>query len=804
MTSSRSICSATVLMLVSMQVAVAQQSASSLSYNRDVRPILSETCFPCHGPDAATREADLRLDVRDFAKRVLTKQSDGTSMLVDRITDPDPSTRMPPEDFGKSLSAKQLEVLTQWVKQDAAYQSHWAYVPPKSSRPPQVKREAWVINDIDRFVLSKLEQSGLDVSPAADRVNLIRRLSFDLIGLPPTHQEVTDYVKDNRSDAYERLVDRLLTSKHFGERLAVYWLDLVRYADTVGYHGDQDRGVSGYRDFVINSFNDNMRFDRFTLEQLAGDLLEAPTRQQRLATGYNRLNMVTREGGAQEKDYLARYAADRVRTTATVWLGSSLGCAQCHDHKFDPFTQRDFYRFAAFFADIKEKGVPLELPQKEGGFETAFPPFEAFPTPQEARRRSELGDELARLEGAMEDLSGDALLEAKQKRKEFFKEKQRLEATMLTSAITETTQPRTMRVLPRGNWMDESGEIVIPGLPEFLSLSQRAASGDEMGDSAVVVKSARLNRLDLANWLTSSENPLTARVFANRLWKLYFGSGLSRTLDDVGARGELPSHPELLDHLAIRFVQNGWDIKDLIRYIVTSATYRQSSAMTREQFDADPNNRHLARQSRFRLDAEFIRDNALSVSGLLNPQIGGRSARPYQPAGYYADLNFPPREYEPDNGANQYRRGIYTHWQRTFLHPSLLVFDAPTREECTAERAISNSPTQALALLNDPTYVEAARALAIRMLQQDGTEQNKIAWAVQQVLSRNARPKEIEVLASLYQKHVTEFAHDLYAAKAHLAIGNHQAPKDINPLELAAWTSVSRVILNLHETIHRY
>jgi len=786
-----------------------------VEFNRHIRPILSDKCFLCHGPDRNTREAGLRLDLRAEATlerdghRAIAAGDADASAMIQRIITEDPDDKMPPADSNRHVSPRELELLKRWIAQGAEYEPHWSYIKPKATPAPAVEGAAWVRNPIDGFILANLEKEGLRPAPEASRETLVRRLNFDLLGLPPTPAEVKAFLLDNSPDAYEKLVDRLLASPHFGERLAIYWLDLVRYADTVGFHGDQVRRVAPYRDYVIKAFNDNMPFDQFTREQLAGDLLPSPTEAQRIATGYNRLNMVTREGGAQEQDYVVRYAADRTRTTASVWLGSSLGCAQCHDHKFDPFTIQDFYRFGAFFADIKEMGV-----QNEGGNEGPFPPYLLFPNEQQKPEHDAVVKRIADLKAMLEspptaEAATDSVAlastdgapvatpaippreELEKQLAEATKQKFSLEQNIYSSAITETMEPRMTRVLPRGNWMDETGEVVGPGVPEFLGGMWQSG--------------ARPTRLDLANWLTDRENPLTGRVFANRLWKLYFGTGISRVLDDLGSQGEWPKHPELLDYLAIEFMDSGWDIKHLARLMVTSSTYRQSSMADPTLKERDPANRLLARQSRFRLEAELVRDNALKVSGLLSTAMGGPAAKPYQPAGYYKELNFPTREYEPSTGEDLYRRGVYTHWQRTYLHPSLLAFDAPTREECTAERTISNSPQQALTLMNDPIFVEAARVFAERILAEGGdTTADRIRWAWNEALSRLPLPEEAQILAKLYEKHLAQFASDPTSAASFIEVGEKPAPEGMDPVQLAAWSSVSRTILNTHEMIYRY
>ena len=761
-----------------------------VGFNRDIRPILSDKCYRCHGPDAGAREAGLRLDVREEAVAVreggaaIVPGDIAASALVARIAHADVGMRMPPVESERTLTARQIALLTRWIEQGAAYEPHWSYLPPVAGPLPEVADPAWTRNPIDRFVLARLEGEGLQPAPEADRVTLARRLSFDLLGLPPSREEVAAFAGDTSPDAYERLVERLLASPQFGERLAIYWLDLVRYADTVGYHGDQVRGASGYRDYVINAFNANMPFDQFTREQLGGDLLPEPTREQLLASGYNRLNMVTREGGAQDADYLARYAADRVRTTASVWLGSSLGCAECHDHKFDPFTAKDFYSFGAFFADIREQGV-----QVERGNLGSFPPFLLLGAAEEAAELANVDAELAALKQL--PAGSPEATAAREKMQHLGRRQREIEEAVTNSVITEHAEHRTMRVLARGSWQDTSGEIVSPAVPAFLG---RLETGER-----------RATRLDLADWLTSRENPLTARVFVNRLWKLYFGTGLSKVLDDVGSQGEWPTHPALLDYLALEFVESGWDIKHMVRLMVTSAAYRQSSATRPELKTRDPYNRLLARQSRLRLDAELIRDNALKVSGLLSLKMGGRSVMPYQPEGYYRELNFPERTYQQDTGENLYRRGVYTHWQRTYLHPSLMAFDAPAREECTAERPVSNSPQQALALLNDPIFVEAARVFAERVLATaPASTAEGVAFACEEALSREPTAAESRILEELFDRNLAEFSADEAAASAFLEVGEKPAPENTDPVKLAAWSSVTRALLNLHESIHRY
>jgi hypothetical protein len=808
---------------------VAQQPpAQPVRFNRDIRPILSNHCFACHGPDQANRKARLRLDRQHdaFADRggyhILVPGKFQESELYLRITAPDPAERMPPEKANKPLTRAEIDLLRRWIEKGAHWEDHWSRVAPKRPELPEVANQAWPRNAIDRFVLAAMEGHALTPAPEADRRTLIRRLSFDLTGLPPTPADVEAFLADGTPDAYEKLVDRLLASPHFGERMAVYWLDVVRFADTGGYHSDNHRDVGPYRDYVIGAFNRNVPFDQFTVEQLAGDLLPGATREQKVASGYNRLLQTTEEGGAQPKEYTAKYAADRVRNTATAWLGTTLGCCECHDHKFDPFTTKEFYRFAAFFADVQERAVgrqeqtPLPTPEQSARLRHL--------QEQIAPRRQRLDAAQAAWEGAAAKAVGSDLpkavaellrvapakrnakqrqalaahfagtskeLDATRKQlAELERQKQALEKAIPTTLVSMAGPPRVVRVLPRGNWLDDSGEVVNPGV-----LTSLAPLG---------VKGRRATRLDLARWLVASDNPLTARVFVNRLWMLLFGQGLVKTADDFGAQGAWPTHPDLLDWLAVEFRDGGWDVKHLLRLMLLSSTYRQASQVTEAQRQRDPYNQGLSRQARFRLDAELVRDNALAASGLLTRKIGGPSVKPYQPAGYWQYLNFPKREYVGDKGPDQYRRGLYTYWQRTFLHPSLLAFDAPTREECTVERPRSNTPQQALVLLNDPTYVEAARSLAERVVRAAGPDVGqRIDFAFRQVLQRRAEPAEVKLLSELYQRHREQYEVDRGSAGAMLRVGDRPAPADVPAPELAAWTSVARVILNLHETITR-
>lgn len=795
--------------------------ARPIAFNRDIRPILSDNCFACHGPDKTKRQADLRLDEPNRA--VVPRNAAASKLLVRINKAAGDAEQMPPTTFHKKLTLLQKQLLARWIKEGAPFQKHWAYEPPVKVTTPPGR------NPIDVLVQKRLASLGLKPSPTADRRTLMRRLSFDLLGLPPSASEVSTFVSDATPDAYSKLVDRLLSNPHYGERMAQGWLDVVRFADTIGYHSDNPRNVWPYRDWVIASFNSNKPFDRFTREQIAGDLLPDANRETRVGSAYNRLILTTEEGGAQAKDYEARYLVDRVRAIGTDFLGQTTGCCQCHDHKFDPIQTRDFYSLGAYFADIeeaiiggREPGMLVSTPEQErelavrsnraAELQTQFDsPHPELPQP--AWEASLVGPKLASLPEDVKPIIGIAapkrdpqqaeklrnyyksvapeLADLRSALAEAQKSRQEYEASIPHCLVSvRNANPRTVRVLPRGNFLDESGEVVRPATPAFLP-------GRVTG-----------TRLDLANWIVNRQNPLTARTIMNRLWKQFFGSGLSKVLEDLGAQGEAPTNPELLDWLACEFMDSGWDVKHMVRLMVTSNTYKQVSTASKALAARDPLNREYARQSRFRLEAEEVRDNALAISGLLSPRIGGPSVKPYQPDRYWENLNFPVRDYVPDTGEDQYRRGLYTWWQRSFLHPSLLAFDAPTREDCTADRGRSNIPQQALVLLNDPSYLEAARAFGLRILSNSSgatnlTTDQRISWAWQQTLQRNPLPAEIQTVKRVFEQQCAAYKVDGASADALIKVGNAPTSDGVDRAELAAWTHVARVLLNLSETITR-
>ena len=781
-------------LLSSSQRATAQPareaSSRAIRFSGDIRPLLSDRCFHCHGPDEGSREAELRLDIAPEADHIVVSGKPSESELFRRITSTDPDEQMPPPRHGKPLTDDEISLLRRWIQSGGKWSAHWAYEKPVQTETPDIGGHSST-NWIDRFIVQRLADESLKLSPEAARVTLIRRVSFDLTGLPPTPEEVDAFVNDKSDDAWETVVDRLLASDEHGEQMATYWLDLVRYADTVGYHGDQDHAISPYRDWVIDAFIDNMPFDRFTAEQLAGDLVEGSGIDQKIASGYNRLLQTTHEGGLQPKEYLAIYAADRIRNLSEVWMGGTMGCCQCHNHKFDPYTIEDFYSIGAFFADLDEaqhfKSGGNSLPTKRE-------PELVVLTRRERLRIDELKQEIAGIRiasqhaavGDADQSSVGAVIEKLEKEIEAINKAAR--RTMISASI----EPRSMRVLPRGNWLDDSGPIVTSSIPKFLGTLD---TGDH-----------RATRLDLANWLTDAENGnglLTARVFANRFWYLLFGQGIARNLTDFGGQGEPPSHPELLDNLAIEFVDSGWNVRHMLKLITMSRSYRQSSLVTAELREADPENRLFSRQPRFRLPAEAVRDNALFVSGLLVQQVGGPSVKPYQPAGYYRHLNFPTRKYAQHNDERQWRRGLYVHWQRQFLHPMLKAFDAPRREECTAQRPRSNTPLASLTLLNDPTFVEAARAFAARVMTFADDDHARLDVAFRLAVSRSPDDFERKMLTELLVASRSQYRSDEAAALALVSAGIAPKAEGGSVVEHAAWTAVARAILTLGETTTR-
>ncbi|MGB2712905.1 MAG: DUF1553 domain-containing protein [Vicinamibacterales bacterium] len=1030
-------------------------AAAPISFNREILPILSNNCFACHGPDEKKRETKFHFDTKEGAflkKGVIEPGNAAESLLIEMITHPDPKERMPPADSGHALTQKQIDLLRRWIDEGAKWDTHWAYTAPVRPELPTVGQQQWVRNPIDRFILARLEREGLKPSAEADKVTLLRRVTYDLTGLPPTPADVDAFLADKSSDAYERRVDTLINSPRYGERMAMPWLDAARYADTHGYHIDSLRGMWPWRDWVINAFNRNMPFDQFTIEQLAGDLLPNATREQKIASGFNRNHMINFEGGAIADEYQVEYVVDRVEATSSAFMGLTMGCARCHSHKFDPISHKEFYQFFAFFNNVAERGL-------DGRTGNAVP-LMLLPSPaQQARldeldaaiqsRERALADEVVaplqgeweasltgklppletdglmahyELDGSFSDISGryqhghtvigDPTFEigqigravsfdgdtevtfgdvgsfdrsdrfslaawvrprgnlpidlfqklADKDRRRGYEWKfddivlvgiqrwaARLTVTLASDSPTDAIRVRTRERLRLGDWYhialtyDGSGKasgvfLYVDGklfetdvvgdslsgsirteapirvgskalgkafvgniddlrfynrtlLPEqverlaihytprailsgvtgkrskedgvelreyFLTyqaperlralhkelkaLRLERAEFEQQIPSAMVMaelkkpretfvlargdyrnhtekveagvpamlpplqKDAPANRLTLAKWLVDPSHPLTARVAVNRFWQLYFATGIVKTQEDFGVQGEPPVHPELLDWLATEFVRSGWDIKAMQRLIVTSASYRQSSAVTPALLEKDPENRLLARGPRMRLPAEMIRDTALAASGLLNDEIGGPSVMPYQPAGLWEEMafgeGFSAQSYAQSHGKDLYRRGMYTFWKRTVPPASLATFDAPDREKCTARRAFTNTPLQALVMMNDPTYVEASRALAQRTLLEGGKdERGRVEYAFRLATARKPSGKEVGVLRQLVKGRQEEFRRDRSAALKLVSIGEAPRDKRLDVAELAAWTTVASAILNLDETI---
>lgn len=752
---------------------------AKIEFNRDIRPILSDACFHCHGPDKKARESGLRLDFREEAvkesksgKVPIVPGQPEKSELVRRIFTNDADERMPPRDAHKVLSAAQKETLKAWIAQGAEYQVHWAYLPIKRPSVPAVSS-----HPVDAFIRQRLAAEKMQAAPQADKVTLIRRVTLDLTGLPPSPAEVDAFVNDTAPDAYERVVDRLLASPHYGERMAVEWLDGARFADTNGYQVDRDRTLYAWRDWVIRAFNQNQRFDQFTIEQLAGDLLPNATLEQRIATGFNRNHMINEEGGVTPEEFLAEYTADRVETTATVWLAQTFNCTRCHDHKFDPLTQRDFYSLKAFFHNVSEKGVgDYSKPAN-----VSSPPFLSLPAP-------ELEAKIAATKKEIETAKQEETPAAKERLAKLTKSLTALEKAIPVTLVMNDDQPRDTFILQRGVF-DQLGEKVTANTPAALPPLH-----------AYLPR----NRLGLARWLVDSANPLPARVTVNRFWQMLFGTGLVRTAEDFGSQGEPPSHPELIDWLAAEFISSGWDIKAMLRLLVTSQTYRQSSKLTPAAHERDPHNRLLARGPRFRLQGEFVRDQALAASGLLVLKIGGPSVKPYHPAGLYEQVTEGKGTtvYVPGKGEDLHRRSLYTYWKRSVPNPAMLLFDAPFRETCTLRRPRTNTPLQALNLLNDPTYVEAARLLAQRMMLEGGASiEARLTHGFRLVLARLPRPEEMAILKAAFARRLREFQANPADAASLLKVGEAATDATLDVAELASYTTLASTLLNLDETV---
>ncbi len=756
--------------------------AKPVKFTRDVRPILARHCFACHGPDENQRKAKLRLDRKEGAfggrdgARPFTPGSVDDSEALRRIHAQDPTEQMPPGGKDKRLSAEQIGLLEQWVRQGAVWESHWAFEQPVRAPLPAVHDPHWPRNPIDEFVLARLEREGLRPSPEADRATLARRVSLDLTGLPPTLEMADQFLQDTAPDAYERLVDRLLQAPAYGERWARMWLDLARYADSKGYEKDLTRTIWRYRDWVIDAFNADLPYDRFTTLQLAGDLLPGSSPDQLLATALHRNTLTNDEGGTDDEEFRVAAVKDRVDTTVQVWMGLTMGCAKCHSHKYDPISQHEYYQFYAFFNQTADNDRYDDSPA------------EPLPSAGQQSRIDKLRDRIKAIESGL--LTPPT--ETQARRAELARLKAEVDAILASSRTPicrelPADKKRITRVHRRGNFLDQ-GEPVDAATPAFFP---------------PLPKDAPRNRLGVARWLIAPENPLTARVAVNRHWAQFFGRGLVETQEDFGAQGQPPSHPELLDWLACEFRDGGWSLKRLCRLIVTSATYRQSSRITPELIRKDRDNRLLARGPRFRLEAEMIRDSTLQTAGLLSPKMHGPSVMPHQPDGIWRST------YNTDRwvlspGEDHHRRGLYTFIKRTSPYPALTTFDAPSREVCTVRRISTNTPLQALVTLNDPAYVEAAQALARRLLREAGPAvSDRVRLGLRLALIRDPAAREVDALAALYQRRLTFYRDHRAEAPKLATVPLGPLPEGWDAAEAAALTAVANVILNLDEFLTR-
>jgi mono/diheme cytochrome c family protein len=754
----------------------AETTARSVDFNRDVRPILSKNCFACHGADEQHREGGLRLDLRGDAikpladgKTAIVPGHTDRSELVRRIASTDADERMPPANANSTLTDDQRRILTQWIREGAGYTRHWSFEKPVRPQLPRLAaiagRPEWPANPVDLFIGVKLQSAGLAPSPPADPYTLIRRLSLDLRGLPPTPAEVEEFVRDSNPSAYERLVDRMLADPAFGERCARPWLDLARYADSAGYASDPLRTIWLYRDWVIDAFNANTPFDQFTIEQLAGDLLPRPTNEQLVATAFNRNTMTNTEGGTDDEEFRVAAVKDRVDTTMDVWMGLTIGCAKCHSHKFDPITQAEYYRFFALFNQTADNDQPSESPTL------------SFPSPETARQRATVDAQIALLKkrvGSQKDpkLAARIAKLARSRAKD---------PSVPVMQELPREKHRQTNVMVKGNFLVPA-EAVEPGVPAFFGSLPKQAPAD---------------RLAMARWIVDRENPLTARVAVNRLWSQVFGQGIVETEEDFGTQGRAPSHPELLDYLAVEYRDHGWNTKALIRLLVTSATYRQSSRETPEALQEDAGNHLYGRAPRFRLEAEIVRDQALALSGLLSQKMKGPSVFPAQPPGLWRAAFNGDRTWPTSPGADAHRRGLYTFWRRTIPYPSMATFDAPSREVCSVRRVRTNTPLQAFVTLNDPVYVEAAQALSRRIMTEGGhSPRDRCQFALRLCLARPPLVEQVAELESLLLDERRHYQADPRAARM-LAGGPQGQLPGLDVADLAAWTVVANVLLNL-------
>lgn len=733
----------------------------TVSYNFHVRPILSDKCFACHGPDVNKREASLRLDIADSAYKalkddpsafVIVPGDPNHSAVYQRITAEDSSMLMPPVESNLRLTHHEIEIIKKWIKQGAKYEPHWAFTPPTQPALPEVDDEDWPNNEIDYFILEKIEAKGLSPNEEADKERLLKRVSLDLTGLPPTLEMMDAFLADDSENAYEKIVDQLMSSPAYGEKMALHWLDVARYADSYGYQDDNIRGQWPWRDWVIHAFNKNLPYDQFLTWQLAGDLLPNPTKEQILATAFNRNHKFTEEGGVIDEEYRIEYVTDKTNTFGKGILGLTVECAKCHDHKYDPVSQREYYSLFAFFNNTYEKGYEGDITQSQ----LAKPPILYL-------KDEEIENILNFINREKQDTS-----------------------TIMVSVMGERDTLRNTYILNRGVY-DAPTTEVFPATP-----------------TAVLPFKEDLpkNRLGLAQWTVSKENPLTSRVFVNQLWQEFFGRGIVKTTGDFGMQGELPSHPELLDWLAVDFMNNGWDIKRLVKQFVMSATYRQSSVVTQKKLKRDPENIYLSHAPRNRLPAEFVRDVVLASSGLLVKKIGGPSVKPYQPKGIWESSTSGRgalATYKQDHGESLYRRGMYTFIKLTAPPPSMIIFDASNRDQCEVKRLRTNTPLQALVMMNDPQVLEASRVLAAKLLDEKISDDDRLQKAFRLIVCRKPTADETAVMQQYLKDQLSSLTKE--KAEALLNVGEYPLPEQTDKVQLAALMQVVSLLYNLEETI---
>ncbi len=795
---------------------VAAQDEEPVSFDRDIRPILSDRCFVCHGPDEGSRAADLRLDLEEESHGfVIEPGSLDDSELWARITSNDESDLMPPPESHKDpLNKEQLDLFKRWIQQGAKYEKFWAFEIPERAPVPQVDDESWSHNTIDRFVFSSLKRAGVSPVAEADSRTLLRRTSLDLTGLPPTLEQIASYLEMEKSKgkdyALEQWVDELIASPRYGEHMSRYWLDLVRFADTNGMHKDFYRNHFAYRDWVIKAFNQNLGYDEFLKQQLAGDLYKDPTKDQLTATAFNRLHLIIDRGTALPEESFHKNVVDRVTAVSTAFLGLTAQCAQCHDHKYDPITQKDFYSLYAFFNNIDAD--PETVSRPKNGLQA---PFVSLADKDQALKLKTYNDEISSLREQLEQLdkelkvvepasktdhtkAGDSKERASQ-RSQLLERKVKVTARKknleqrrndfdrnlpYVMVMRERSEPRPTFVLNRGDY-DSPGEPVSRATPGFLPPMKLNGNVP--------------SRLDLANWFVDPSHPLTGRVAVNRIWQQLFGTGLVKTAEDFGAQGDAPSHPKLLDALALDFVESGWDTKALVKQIVMSKSYRQQSTVATDKYLQDPDNRKLARGSRYRMDAEMIRDQILFTSGLLSGTMYGPSVKPPQPDGLWKSVTMIGERYKADEGESIFRRSVYTYWKRGMPPPQMTILNAPSRDACIARRERTNTPSQALLLLNEPEYMKAARTLARQVLAKDESIRIKYAW--ERVTCKIPDKQEIQLIAHLASELEVLYKNDSSLVDnacqgLELSDGNERR-------ELAVWTAIINTLFNLDITKNR-